>query len=283
MSSQIASPSVIEPQIEVNEDGISSEASQEDDGKIRKLSEFMTLVESLPSEFSLSRGQTGDYSLLPSALRKDSREIRKFTRQSAAHFLNQFKINSHYYMESPWDVKNDYEWMVHAQHYGIPTRLLDFTHSHIISLLFAVEDAFSEQVPRDAVVWFLNPKRLNFLHSQSTEMIILSTEREIRLDEYNGPVIVQGRKLNTRINAQNGVFLYFQDTELPLEQNRRGGEFLKKAVVSGEHKKDILSSLYAMGIGFTQIYPELPSVSKDILMRESISQHISYGQEGDGE
>jgi hypothetical protein len=274
MTSELTGQMVVEEeQTEVLEEG--------QDEKITKLSDYMSYVEALPSEFSLSRGQTGDYPLLPSALRKDSKGNRKFTRQSVAYFLNQFKVNSHYYMESPWDIKNDYEWMIHAQHYGIPTRLLDFTQSHIIALMFAVEKAF-ENDEKDAVVWFLDPKKINSLHSHRSDIIVLSNEneREIKLDDFNGPVIVQGRKLNNRINAQNGVFLYFQDTEMPLEVKVSANDTLRKVIISGKHKKDILASLYAMGIGFTQIYPELSSVSKDILMRDSISEYIRYSQEG---
>ncbi|WP_019639972.1 FRG domain-containing protein [Paenibacillus fonticola] len=259
----------------------------EHDGKIRKLSEYMSFVEKLPATFSLSRGQTGDFPLLPSALRKDNKGNRKYAPLSITHFLKQFKINSHYYMDSPWDIQNDYEWMIHAQHFGIPTRLLDFTQSHIIALMFAVETAFTETTdddtePRDAVVWFLDPKKLNPLHSHRTDLIVLS-ERDIRLDELSGPVIVQGRKLNSRINAQNGVFLYFQDTAVPLEEQVNSEDILRKVIISGKHKKDILASLYAMGIGFTQIYPELSSIAKDILMIDSISQYNKYRQEGGGE
>ena len=38
---------------------------------IKTLSEYAAYVEALPNEFSLSRGQSGDYPLLPSALRRD--------------------------------------------------------------------------------------------------------------------------------------------------------------------------------------------------------------------
>ncbi|MDQ0972409.1 hypothetical protein QFZ31_002287 [Neobacillus niacini] len=278
MTSESASQLVVEQKNE--EDMEVFEEEQEE--KITKLSEYMSYVEALPDVFSLSRGQTGDYPLLPSALRKDSKGNRKFTRQAVAHFLNQFKINSHYYMDSPWDIKNAYEWMIHAQHYGLPTRLLDFTQSHIIALMFAVERAFTNDDSQDAVVWFLDPKKLNTLHSNRTDLIVLSNEndRDLKLDDFNGPVIVQGRKLNNRINAQNGVFLYFQDTEVPLEEKVTADDILRKVIICGKHKKDILVSLYAMGVGFTQIYPELSSVSKDILMRDSISEYLRYIQEG---
>lgn len=103
---------------------------------ISKLSEFMDYVETLPKEFTLSRGQSNiNYGLLPGALRLDDNKKLKYTRQSIAYFLNEFKVNSHNYMNNPWELKNDYEWMIYAQHYGIPTRLMDFTNSHIISLI----------------------------------------------------------------------------------------------------------------------------------------------------
>lgn len=251
---------------------------------IYKLSDYMKYVETLPDKYSLSRGQSGNYPLLPSALRRDSRGNRKYSRQTISNFLNQFKLNSHYYMDSPWDIKNDYEWMIHAQHYGIPTRLMDFTQSHIIALMFAVENAFVDEEAKDAVVWFLDPKALNLKHSTRTDMYVLSTEndRELKLDECDGPVAVQGRRLNNRINAQNGVFIYFQDGDNPLEELCTSEDVLKKVTISGQSKKDILVSLYAMGIGFSQIYPELSSVSKDILLKASISEYVKFlGEEGE--
>ena len=256
---------------------------------IEKLSEYMLYVEKLSETFCLSRGQSKEYPLIPGAFRKDNREIRQYSRQSIAHFLNQFKLNSHFYMDRPWDVKNDYEWMIHAQHYGIPTKLLDFSQSHIIALMFAVEKAFDEDPknPKDGVVWFLNPKVLNTIHSNRTDLFILS-DQDLKLDDFNGPVVVQGRKANTRVNAQNGVFLYFQESEEELieiiKRNLRGHTYrlddvIKKVIIDGKSKKDILMALFSMGFGFTQIYPELTSVSKDILLLEKINEYKRFLEE----
>ncbi|AIX09664.1 MULTISPECIES: FRG domain-containing protein [Bacillus] len=252
---------------------------------IKKLSEYMSYVERLPDTFNLSRGQTEDFLLLPGALRKDEKGNRKYSRQSVSHFINQFKLNSHFYMDTPWDIKNDYEWMIHAQHYGIPTRLLDFSRSHIVALMFAVERAFEEDPknPKDGVVWFLNPTALNSLHSTRTDIFVLS-ELHSKLDDCNGPVVVQGRKSNTRVNAQNGVFLYFQDSDRDLveiiNKNVLGTNsfenIMKKIVIDGKSKKDILVALFSMGFGFAQIYPELSSVSKDILLLEKINEYKRY-------
>lgn len=105
-------------------------------------------------------------------------------------------------------------------------------------------------------------------------MITLSEGESINLDDCNGPVAVQGRKLNVRINAQNGVFVYFQDRSDSLETIISDEDILRRVVIKGECKKDILVSLYSMGIGMTQIYTELSSVSKDILMRDNIKQYL---------
>ncbi|WP_326511506.1 FRG domain-containing protein [Clostridium intestinale] len=242
---------------------------------ISKLSEFMDYVEKLPQEFTLSRGQSNlKYKLLPGALRRDESGNMKYTRQSIANFLKEFKINSHNYMDKPWDVKNDYEWMIHAQHYGIPTRLLDFTSSHIISLMFSVQSAFNNNDDIDGVVWFIDPLKLNNSSCCRSQIIALSEKESISLDDCNGPIVVQGRKLNDRINAQNGVFIYFQDKSEALNDLIKDECILRKVVIKGTSKKDILVSLYSMGIGMTQIYPELNSVAEDILMRDNIKQYL---------
>ena len=242
--------------------------------EISKLSEYASFVEELPKEFSLSRGQSGDYPLLPSALKKDNLTVnRKFPKRAIRNFLTQFKINSYQYMDAPWDIKNDVEWMLYAQHYGLPTKLMDFTISHITSLLFAVEKAFQTYTNKDAVVYFLNPTELNQKNTEQSTIVNVSGSDSVSTECYDGPIAVQGRKINSRINAQKGLFVLFQDDDKPLEITA-DENILRKILIPGDATKEILSSLFSMGISFSHIYPELSSVSKDILLQQDIDDYL---------
>lgn len=240
---------------------------------ISKLSEYMAYVEDLPSEFSLSRGQAKNYPLLPSALRQDESGNRKYSKRVIRNFLEQFKINSYQYMDTPWDIKNEIEWMLYAQHYGVPTKLMDFTTSHVVSLLFAVEKSFQDESDDDAVVYFLNPSALNNEIKQQAQIVNISGDYIISSEGHDGPFVVQGRKINSRVNAQKGLFVIFQDDDKALE-SRFDESVLRKLIVNGGYKKEILASLYSMGISFTHIYPELNSVAKDILMQQDIADLV---------
>lgn len=233
----------------------------------------MAFIEELPTEFTLSRGQGGDYPLLPSALRKDALGNRKYPNRAIRNFLDEFKLNSYQYMANPSDIENDVEWMLYAQHYGIPTRLMDFTTSHIVSLLFAVEKSFQNENEIDAVVYFLNPTKLNLLNAQQEKIINISGVPGIPSEVHDGPIVIQGRKINQRVNAQKGLFVLFQNDDNPLESINNDC-ILRKLVITGSETKNILSSLYSMGISFSHIYPELPSVAKDIVMQQDILDYI---------
>ena len=45
------------------------------------------------------------------------------------------------------------EWLSLMRHYGIPTRLLDWTHSFLVAAYFAVDDA---DKARDCAIWALD-------------------------------------------------------------------------------------------------------------------------------
>ncbi len=231
----------------------------------------MEFVERLSPNFSLSRGQSRDYPLLPSALRLEEGK-RKYTKRAINNFLTNFKINSYQYMSNPWDVKNDIEWMLYAQHYGVPTKLIDFTTSHVTSLLFAVEKAFSSNDEDDAVVYFLDPNKLNSKNKQQSKIITIDDSPHFNNEDHEGPFVIQARKINPRVNAQKGLFVLFQDDDDPLEQTV-DETVMKKVVIDGTEKKEILSSLYSMGINFTHIYPELSSIAKDIVTQQDISDY----------
>ena len=237
--------------------------------KIKTLSEYMEFVEDLDKNFCLSRGQTKEYSLLPSGLRLDENKKRKYSKKLLCYYLDEFKINSYNYIEKPGDIINDIEWMIYAQHYGLPTYLLDFSRAHIISLMFSVEDAFrlvNDENISNSEVYFLNPYELNRKFAKYSDVITTFDKIPLSVD---GPIAIQARKMNHRINAQNGLFVKFEDGDEPLETISDDG-ILKKIIIEPDNKRKILTSIFNMGIGFSHLYPELSYVVKDIMAKRNI-------------
>ncbi|MEQ4668620.1 FRG domain-containing protein [Providencia manganoxydans] len=250
---------------------------------IHKLSEFVSYLEKLPNGFTLSRGHSKDYSLLPGAFRKSSDGKRLYSKHDIQLFLDDFRNNSYPYLKNPTAIYSEKEWMVYAQHFGIPTKLLDFTYSHITSLMFSLENAFSEKSSDDGIIWFLNPKKLNLksTNNENSKIYTISDNAsENALDKANGPIAATCKRINERIHAQNGLFVYFQEENYHLALEEYCDEsILRKITINKEAKKEILKSLHSLGMGYTSIYPELQSVSKDILLKKNIEEYVKNLEE----
>ena len=246
---------------------------EENEKKISKLSDYIKIVEELPEGFDISRGQSNkSYKLLPSGLRENQQSKKIYSKRDVSFFLEEFKINSHIYLNSHNSELKEIDWMIEAQHYGIPTKLLDFTYSHIISLMFAVSDSFEETDSSDAVVYFLNPSKLNLLSKDHSKIININTDKISDIENYDHPIAIKSSKKNTRIQSQNGVFVYFPYGCKELNDDEYQ-ECLQKVVIDKNYKKSILKSLYNIGVSLMTLYPELPFVSKDIILKRNLSQY----------
>lgn len=242
---------------------------------IHTLPEYITVLESISIDYQLSRGQSNDLPLLPSALRRDSDGKMLYSKSTIRSFLDDFQANSYQYIENHARPNSSYEWMVYAQHFGIPTQLLDFTYSHITSLMFAVENAFSydEEDTGNAVVWFLDSQKLNEKTIRRTEIVNIACGSEVLLTS-DGPVTISAPKNNSRINAQNGVFVFFPYDSKSLENIVSADDVLIKVIVPHQDCKQLLSSLFRLGLRFSNLYPELTSVSKDILLKSKVYEFL---------
>lgn len=161
-------------------------------------------------------------------------------RQRSIPFTNRF-------LSDEWDV------LFFMQHYGIPTRLLDWTENPFVGLHFAVMSSpFSGKLAAgkasltfasDATVWILDPVAWNkhALQHLGFDRGILSPGDEVlqsykpltRFTDMNVfPVAIYGAHNSPRIVAQRGAFTIFGKSTKSMEEIRYSTPTISRKIVS---------------------------------------------------
>ncbi len=168
--------------------------------------------------------------------------------------------------------KDDFDWMFLMQHYGVPTRLLDWTESPLTALYFAVSDVATEA--NDAALWSLKPTELNKIAGISVgEKNFILCFDDLELKSYSVEVLNQNprNKLtplatiatrnNSRIQAQLGVFTIHHLDVRPIEDFCNSNEVVKY-LIPQNCKEEIRKELKLLGISKFTLFPELSSIGE---------------------
>jgi hypothetical protein len=99
------------------------------------------------------RGLSSDYPLQTSLMRMGGQYAK-----IEMHLLRQFKKYAYQHLT---DKQNEWFWVSVGQHYGLPTRLLDWTYSPEVALHFATSN--TDRYDRDGVIWKVNYKKVHQL------------------------------------------------------------------------------------------------------------------------
>jgi hypothetical protein len=172
--------------------------------------------------------------------------------------------------------KNSWEFLSIMQHFGIPTRLLDWSESLSIALFFAISDSNP-----DPIIWITNPFKLNYANKVSEEPRILTMGLDkfpdyencfVRLKnkdiwQFQKPVFVQIPWTNDRVRNQKGFFTIHTVIE-PMEDCCK--EYvrcvpIKKAAIPG-----IKRFLEYAGINEDVIFPDLDGFGRFLKNRYDI-------------
>ena len=116
-----------------------------------------------------------DKSLTPRLFRDENLGLKKETA-----ILQQFRFKALMYTNTNIPQKGHTDqWLFLAQHYGLPTRLLDWTEGLLYAALFAIESIQTRIDSKNLIgckknddviyanVWMLNPVKLNNIHRRS--------------------------------------------------------------------------------------------------------------------
>lgn len=287
---------------------------------INSIQEYITLIEKLKNNYTYTgsigsgplassftyrphfifrgHGDHQNYKLLPQIFRyKDIGDGKYCTEYSQLEYniLKDFISEASRFIKDV-PVGDVPAWLEIAQHFGVPTRLLDFTENPLVALYFAC----SETANTDASVWILNEYAYNLkLHNESGLVLAAKSQwlvNEIITNEIVNkisnpcvpnqgipyPWIYKPVYREERMNLQSSIFMIWgakqnqltdfisTDDYMTDEQptNAKHG-IICYVEIPADSKESIIQQLNLVGINNKFIYPGIDGVGKYIKTKYS--------------
>lgn len=278
---------------------------------ISSLSSYLGAIESLKTYYStdmvannpistkfLYRGLADkNYHLLPGIFRKDVTTIdgkdivndRYLTWTKETDVLRAFIHEASAYLSIPSSDLG--HWLEYAQHYGVPTRLLDWSKNPLVALYFCCKD----QSEKDGVVWLLHvgnysrfvSKKLGNQDDRGFKTVYMAIQELLDGDShYEYPLLYTPYYVDARMSAQGSYFMIWGTQRKPFEELLSSDDIrmnlpekdngirmygmheatalLFRFVICADRKQMILHELDTVGINEKTLFPGLDGIGRYI-------------------
>ncbi|MBU4485559.1 MAG: FRG domain-containing protein [Candidatus Delongbacteria bacterium] len=170
------------------------------------------------------------------------------------------------------EIKSDWDFLGLAQHYGIKTRLLDWTSNPYIALWFACIDEIKDDGEKASSVYVYFADKIDLVDTQETSPF------DTGIGSYK---VYKPHKLplNKRLIHQSGYFtVHCYNTEvkrvLELPFHKPVKDKIAKLIVPQGIRKQIIDILYEKGISHSKIYPDFDGACKEVEWRNRLTKTI---------
>ncbi|HDY7887117.1 TPA: FRG domain-containing protein [Vibrio vulnificus] len=255
------------------------------------IDELLTALNELPNHY-IYRGHADSSWKLESTLERAlGSSWDGHVKQVEEFYLNLFKSKYHIYNNTNHEPKSKLAWLSVMQHYGAPTRLIDFTESPYIALYFALE-AYDPLSKKDLAIYALDYHAVldaSISHISAKDGSFTKQRRDINgcqdqifddvVDRFSYDIvwITEPIEMNVRIDRQAGTFLISGNREQKIEDLLSSDVYcatpMLKFVISCDLYQSIYAVLRKMNINAKSIYGDLSGLARSIKM--DIQAHTS--------
>ena len=258
---------------------------------VEKIEDFIYWVKKISEEFGnkkhlFYRGHSdSSYTLKPSVFRKDEYNEREILLDFE-HYSPRHKIQYNFVDEID-------KVLVDMQHYGIPTRLLDWTLAPLNALFFAC----IENSEKDGEVIVLEPwklwkcivgekhfKEIHKVHIISRALLARHWDfdaikdyiskkflySELKVEDIKIPFPFIANYTNDRILHQRGCFTIQGICKEALDDITDIKNIIRRILIKCEFKTKIIKQLNQLYVNYYSIYPDFEGMSKMIKQKGSL-------------
>ena len=208
--------------------------------ELKSIKHWHDLLETYRSNVYKYRGQSDcDWKLIPKAGRDE------FKKTKDELIFKQWKRRAGFYLKH--QNLNDWELLSIAQHTGLPTRFLDWSHNPTVALFFCC----SENLDKDGAI-FIYP---------ADKYII--TENKTPYDVTAEVIFYQPSTSSDRLANQFGYFSVHKNPNKDFIAISKFGS-LEKIINPKNLKKELISMFNQYGINYISLFPDLDGLAKHL-------------------
>lgn len=275
--------------------------------EIYRVSDYIRFIEAetagyVNNQLFMYRGESRtDYVLIPSLYREktvDGVTSKVYLKERDERGIIQEFITEAASYSNTLRIEDAFRWVQYAQHFGVPTRLLDWTINPLVALYFA---CVSNQ-DADGKVYVLQSQSYTqrtynqFVDELDNRSIDIVANNMICYGEkgFTYPVVIRPFYFDKRMSAQSSCFMIWGDKKEPFDEMLKQLEegepcvavrkivkdnkeilvdeiksALSEYIVPAKYKKRILHELDAINVNQATLFPGLDGIGKSIEWRSN--------------